>query len=107
MRLVAPVCRNRVDGAVRDALGVHGVDEAEVVDVSADVGEELADPAARSRRGCLKSQSGGEDGLRSRFCPTVRGADADVELDFLAESVASDVLGFGVEGVHVARAARP
>lgn len=87
-------------GAVGHALGVHGVDEAEVVDVLGNMGKEGADPAA-GLAVLFEIPEWFEELALGLFSEGVF-ADAD-EVEGLA--VAFDELGFVVEGIDMAGAA--
>ena len=85
---------------VGDAFGVHGVDEAEVIDMLGDVREEAADPAA-GLAVLFEIPEGFEEFALALFSESLF-ADAD-EVEGLA--VAFDEFGFVVEGIDMAGAA--
>lgn len=80
-----------------NALGVHGVDEAEVIDMLGDVGKEAADPA--TGLAVLFEIPKGLEEFALAFLPKGLLSDAD-EVEGLA--IAFDELGFVVEGIDMA-----
>ena len=83
-----PAVQEQRRRAVRDALGVHRVDEAEVVDVPVDLGEEVG--AHRPLSPCWENfQSDFIDPLRRALCPCWPGLRASSNAIILPSSFSS------------------
>ena len=89
--------------AVGDALGVQRVEEAEVVDVPVDLGEQVRRPAAASGRAARTSRAASSPAASSRACPVLASSAGVVERHHLAVVLVEPRLV--VERIDVADAA--